>query len=46
MPFLQAALNGDREPPAAPRTPDEIDQRAVGIEAGLLSVDEHDPRSE
>jgi uncharacterized protein (DUF849 family) len=35
MPFLQAALNGDRDHSATPRTPDEFAAEAVA---------EHDPR--
>lgn len=40
--LLQAALNGDREHPAAPRTPDELAAEARGaVEAGARSVHLH-----
>lgn len=42
MTFLQAALNGDRVHPAAPRTPDAIAADAVAaVAAGALSVHVH-----
>src|SRR6478736_448748 len=41
-PFLQAALNGDRIHPAAPRTPTAIAQAArASVAAGALSVHVH-----
>jgi hypothetical protein len=37
--FLQAALNGDRIPPAAPRTPTAIAEAArAAVDAGAQSV--------
>jgi uncharacterized protein (DUF849 family) len=42
MPFLQAALNGDRDHPATPRTPDEIAAEAVAaVRAGAMSLHLH-----
>jgi uncharacterized protein (DUF849 family) len=41
-PFLQAALNGDREHPAAPRTPDELAAEArAAVAAGARSLHLH-----
>jgi uncharacterized protein (DUF849 family) len=40
--FLQAALNGDREHPAAPRTPEELAAEArAAVEAGANSLHLH-----
>jgi uncharacterized protein (DUF849 family) len=42
MALLQAALNGDREHPAAPRTPDELAAEArAAVEAGAQSLHLH-----
>ncbi|PJJ71555.1 uncharacterized protein (DUF849 family) [Diaminobutyricimonas aerilata] len=42
QPFLQAALNGDREHPAAPRSPEAIAREAAGaVAAGARSVHLH-----
>ena len=41
-PLLQAALNGDREHPASPRTPDELGAEArAAVDAGAASVHLH-----
>lgn len=42
LPFLQAALNGDREHPAAPRTPGELALEArAAVDAGAVSLHLH-----